>query len=117
MVKQLKYAVDCKSRYSRGKEDEYVRCILDKAQQGASSNPLGEDKFRVKRAIKALYELQAHSQAGATRQQIRSKAGFTSGGVGLYPWLPQYGGLPVVEKHNELYRIADRFYSSVGKVV
>ncbi len=118
MVKQLKFAVECRNGYLPGKEEKYVRCILDKAAVFAERNPRGEDKHIVRRAIVALKELQAQNPDGASRQQIRLKAGFTSyKGTGLWPWRAKHGGLPVVEKRNDQYRIVDRFYPAVRKVI
>ncbi len=118
MVRQLKYAMECKEGYSPGKEDEYVRCILQKSQEFASRNPRGGDKQTVRRATKALVKLQKQNPTGVSRKPIRSQAGFTSyPGKGIWPWQAKYGGLEVVEEHQGCYRIVDKFYPALCKVL
>jgi len=114
MVRPLAYAVKCRMGYSPGKEENYARCILCHADYYAEKNPRGEDKHVVRRATKALIDLQKQNPGGATGKQILSQArlwAYNGPNDGLWPWLEEYGGLPVVEKmQGRMYRVVDKFY-------
>ena len=48
----LEYAKKCREAYSLGKEKEYIKCILDSADEFAERNPRGTDKHTVIRGTK-----------------------------------------------------------------
>ncbi|GEM_PF-2839795 len=94
----LEYAKKCREAYSLGKEKEYIKCILDSADEFAERNPRGTDKHTVIRGTKALVELQSRFPAGVPREAIRERAGFTTyKGTGLWPWLNKPERIEVVK--------------------
>ena len=121
MAKPLAYAMECRKRYSPGREEAYVSCILAKAHYYSTKRENGVDKDVVRRATETLLRLQKHQPSGVAGQKLRSQAGFTAyngPNDGLWPWLDGYGGLPVVEKmQGRKYRIADNFYPVLQRVL
>jgi hypothetical protein len=118
MPRHLGYAKKCKAEYSSGEEVKYISCILEWAQFYALRYPRGEDKDVVMRATEALVRLQTKNLDGVSGQKILDNAGFisykNSNSNGLWPWLEEFGGLPVVSRMpDRRYLISDLFLTAL----
>ena len=111
----LKYVKDCKMKYVRGSEVEYVKCVL------LGICDCQRDEKVVIRATKALLELSKEQGRDRfiSRKDIVSRAGFERykgpGSAGLWPWLKK--NADVVEKEEGRYRIRNEFYSAIEQVL
>ncbi|MCH7596910.1 MAG: hypothetical protein IID35_10160 [Planctomycetes bacterium] len=119
MPKHLLYVKKCKAEYSLGKESQYIQCVLEQAHNRAKNSRKGKDKFVVERATEALVQGQTLNPDGVLGKTILSEAGLFSynneNTHGLWPWLEDFGGLPVVvKKPGQRYLIADRFFPALS---
>ncbi len=120
MPKPLKYAEACKKAYLPGKEAEYIRRMLDTVHDNAIKHPYGEDKDVVMRATKAMVWLHAEYKDGVPGKRILTEAKFraysNANSHGLWPWLEEYGGLPVIKKlQGGKYMVAEEFYPALSR--
>jgi hypothetical protein len=114
----------CRAKYPQGHEIEYVTCMLCYADSEADERArlrAGRDQYIVRRATKALVQLQGQSPHGVLGADILDKAGFqvyaNSSSHGLWPWLAKSGGRPVVVKFGATYRIDESFYPALQQAL
>ena len=120
----MNYATRCRNQYGVGREQDYVRCMLCFADTYADVRALqkrARDQYVVRRATKALVQLQGAYPNGVPGAEIVKKAGFQDyknpASHGLWPWLERHGGWPVVVKARAGYLIAERFYPALQQIL
>ena len=111
----LEYVKRCRSKYTKGNEAEYIRCLLS----GIIGNE-GNEKV-VRRATKAMLELnveQGHD-CFISRKDIFSRARFEryhGPGSGLWPWLEENADVIEKAQGRRAYRIKNEFYPVMDRL-
>jgi len=112
----LEYVKDCKMKYVRGNEVEYVKCVFS----GICNHQRDEEV--VKRATKALLELSKEQGRDrfTSRKAILSRAGFErykGPNSGLWPWLKKNADVIEQEEGRRRYRIRNEFYLAIEQAL